>query len=127
MLLDRGHEVRILDALLPAVHRTRPPVDPRAELLVGDVRDPDAVDLALDGIEAVSHQAAMGGLGVDLDDLPAYAGHNDLGTAVLLARAARARIGRLVLASSMVVYGEGAYACAEHGSVAPGPRRVEDL
>src|SRR4051794_41946595 len=123
MLLDRGHELRILDALLPAVHRTRPPVDPRAELLVADVRDPDAVERALDGVDAISHQAAMVGLGVDLDDLPAYAGHNDLGTAVLLSRAARAGVGRVVLASSMVVYGEGAYTCDEHGSVKPGPRR----
>src|SRR3954454_4489919 len=102
MLLDRGHEVRILDALLPAVHRTRPPVDRRADLLVGDVRGAEDVDRALDGIDAISHQASMVGLGVDLDDLPAYAGHNDLGTAVLLARAARAGIGRVVLASSMV-------------------------
>ncbi len=127
VLLDRGHEVRILDALLPEVHRTKPSTDPRAELMLGDVRDARAVDRALDGIDAISHQAAMVGLGVDLDDLPDYAGHNDLGTAVLLARAARAGVARMVLASSMVVYGEGAYTCAEHGPVAPGPRRVEDL
>ena len=101
LLLDRGHEVRILDALLPAVHDARPAVDPRAELVVGDVRDAEAVDAALDGIEAVSHQAAMVGLGVDLDDLPAYAGHNDLGTAVLLSRIARAGLGSVVLASSI--------------------------
>jgi dTDP-L-rhamnose 4-epimerase len=69
----------------------------------------------------------MVGLGVDLDDLPAYAGSNDLGTAVLLAEVARAGIGRLVLASSMVVYGEGRYSCSVHGEVAPGPRREEEL
>jgi dTDP-L-rhamnose 4-epimerase len=126
-LLDRGHEVRILDALLPTVHRTRPLVDPRAELLVGDVRDAGTVDDALAGVDAVSHQAAMVGLGVDLDDLPDYIGHNDLGTAVLLSRLARTSVRHLVLASSMVVYGEGAYTCSEHGEVAPGPRRPEDL
>jgi dTDP-L-rhamnose 4-epimerase len=85
------------------------------------------VAAALSGVDAVCHQAAMVGLGVDLDDLPAYAGANDLGTAVLLAEAARAGVRHLVLASSMVVYGEGRYRCAEHGDVAPGPRRPSDL
>jgi dTDP-L-rhamnose 4-epimerase len=69
----------------------------------------------------------MVGLGVDLDDLPGYVGCNDLATAVLLAGMARAGVHRLVLASSMVVYGEGAYACAEHGPVRPGPRVMADL
>jgi dTDP-L-rhamnose 4-epimerase len=70
----------------------------------------------------------MVGLGVDLGDLPAYVGHNDLATAELLrALAARGFAGRLVLASSMVVYGEGRYACAEHGIVVPAPRRPADL
>jgi dTDP-L-rhamnose 4-epimerase len=68
----------------------------------------------------------MVGLGVDLDDLPDYVSHNVLGTAVLL-KAAADSVGRIVLASSMVVYGEGAYACAEHGEVRPGPRGAEDL
>jgi dTDP-L-rhamnose 4-epimerase len=131
-LLAQGHDVRILDALLPSVHAVTPDLvkeqlDERVELRVADVRDVDAVDDALAGVDAVSHQAAKVGLGVDLDDLPDYAGSNDLGTAVLLARMARADVGRLVLASSMVVYGEGAYRCSEHGPVAPGPRRPEDL
>jgi dTDP-L-rhamnose 4-epimerase len=69
----------------------------------------------------------MVGLGVDLDDLPEYVGCNDLGTAVLLAAMARAGVHRLVLASSMVVYGEGAYACPAHGPVRPAPRAVADL
>ncbi|MFD0327750.1 NAD-dependent epimerase/dehydratase family protein [Streptacidiphilus monticola] len=73
----------------------------------------------LAGVDAVVHQAAMVGLGVDLDDLPAYAAHNDLGTAVLLAAMARAGVRDLVLAGSMVVYGEGGYRCAAHGPVAP--------
>jgi len=126
-LLDRGHDVRVLDALLPAVHTGGWPtsLDPRAERHHADVRElPDG---ALDGVDAVCHQAAMVGLGVDLQDLPAYVGHNDLGTAVLLAAMDRAGVARLVLASSMVVYGEGRYLCAEHGVVRPGPRTPQDL
>ena len=128
-LLAAGHTVRILDALLPAVHPDgRPDKLPEgAEFLHGDVRDPDTVERALRGITAVSHQAAMVGLGTDLNDAPQYVGCNDLGTAVLLAAMARARVHRLVLAGSMVVYGEGRYRCAQHGLVAPGPRRTADL
>ena len=69
----------------------------------------------------------MVGMGLDLSDLPEYAGCNDLGTAVLLAQMARARIGLLVLASSMVVYGEGAYDCPVHGPVRPESREPSDL
>jgi dTDP-L-rhamnose 4-epimerase len=69
----------------------------------------------------------MVGMGVDLGDLPEYVGCNDLGTAVLLAEMAAARVRRLVLASSMVVYGEGAYRCRAHGAVRPGPRDPADL
>ncbi len=126
-LLDAGHEVRVLDALLPEVHRDGWPatVDTRAERWHADVRA--LPEEALDGIDAVCHQAAMVGLGVDLSDLPSYVGHNDLGTAVLLAALDRAGIGRLVLASSMVVYGEGRYLCAGHGVVRPAPRAREAL
>jgi dTDP-L-rhamnose 4-epimerase len=128
LLLDAGHEVRVLDALLPAAWGTSAPViDGRAEFVPGDVRDGTAVGGALDGVDAVCHQAAMVGLGLDLDDLPEYAGHNDLGTAVLLAEMARAGIGRLVLASSMVVYGEGRWTCSADGEVRPSPRAVADL
>ena len=96
------------------------------DLVVGDVRDPAAVDEALAGVDAVCHQAAMVGLGVDLSDLPMYSDVNVTGTAVLLEAMGRHGIGRLVFASSMVVYGEGAYDCASHGRVrpsAPGPGR----
>jgi dTDP-L-rhamnose 4-epimerase len=106
-LLAAGHGVRVLDALLPAVHAAPPELPAGVELVTADVRDAGAVAAALSGVDAVCHQAAMVGLGVDLDDLPAYAGANDLGTAVLLAEAARTGIRHLVLASSMVVYGEG--------------------
>ncbi|GLW11637.1 NAD-dependent dehydratase [Microtetraspora sp. NBRC 13810] len=92
-----------------------------------DVRDAAVLDRALPGAEAVVHQAAKVGLGVDVADLPDYTSVNAYGTAVLLAAMARHGIGRLVLASSMVVYGEGAYDCAGHGRVRPGPRAVADL
>src|SRR6202012_6102598 len=126
-----GHEVRVLDALLPCVNPGgRPPVsgDTGFEFVHGDVRDAQAVDKALRGVGAVCHLAAMVGLGIDFDDAPLYAGCNDLGTAVLLAAMARMGADRLVLASSMVVYGEGAYSCAEHGlAETPPPRRGADL
>ncbi|MEX1659417.1 NAD-dependent epimerase/dehydratase family protein [Streptomyces pseudovenezuelae] len=92
-----------------------------------DVRDPDAVRRALSGVDAVCHQAAMVGLGVDFADAPRYVSHNDTGTAVLLAAMAELGVRRLVLAGSMVVYGEGRYACPRHGTVRPGPRAVADL
>ncbi len=125
--LDAGHSVVVLDALLPSVHAGGWPahLDPRAERLHQDVRT--MTDDVLDGIDAVCHQAAKVGLGVDLDDLPEYVSHNELGTAVLLAAMARRGVQRLVLASSMVVYGEGGYRCAEHGAVRPGPRSTQDL
>jgi dTDP-L-rhamnose 4-epimerase len=129
LLLAHGHHVRAVDALLPAAHRTRPDyLDPAAEWIEGDLRNPAVADGVSAGVAHVCHQAAMVGLGVDLEDLPAYVGHNDLATAELLrALAARGFDGRLVLASSMVVYGEGRYACAEHGAVAPGGRVATDL
>lgn len=128
-LVARGHEVVVFDALLASAH-SGPPPEPRAQerLVVGDVRDADAVAGALHGVDAVCHQAAMVGLGKDFADAPEYVSCNDLGTAVLLAAMARAGVRDLVLAGSMVVYGEGRYACAaRHGVVRPGPRAVADL
>jgi dTDP-L-rhamnose 4-epimerase len=121
-----GHDVRGLDSLSPAVHNGRPD-HVVADLVTGDVRDPATVDAALAGVDAVCHQAAMVGLGVDLSDLPVYADVNVTGTAVLLAAMGRHGIPRLVFASSMVVYGEGAYDCATHGRVRPAPRDPGDL
>jgi dTDP-L-rhamnose 4-epimerase len=126
MVRDAGHEVRGLDSLTPAVHNGRPS-HVTCDLIEGDVRDPAAVDEALTGVDAVCHQAAMVGLGVDLSDLPMYSDVNVTGTAVLLEAMGRHGIGRLVFASSMVVYGEGAYDCAGHGRVRPLPRDPGDL
>jgi dTDP-L-rhamnose 4-epimerase len=118
-LAARGHTVRVLDRVAPA--------DPDVPHLVGDVQDPAAVARALTGVDVVCHHAATVGMGLDLSDLPRYAATNDLGTAVLLAGLHRAGVGALVLASSMVVYGEGAYRCPEHGPVAAAARRESDL
>jgi dTDP-L-rhamnose 4-epimerase len=121
---ERGHEVVALDAYLPQAHGDDVVTDDHVVRL--DLRA-DRLDDVLAGVDVVSHQAAMVGNGVDAQDLPGYAGHNDLGTAELLAAMARARVADLVLASSMVVYGDGRYDCPEHGDVPPAPRREDDL
>nr|WP_294694545.1 NAD-dependent epimerase/dehydratase family protein [uncultured Friedmanniella sp.] len=92
-----------------------------------DVTDRGRVSTALQGCTGLIHLAAKVGLGVDLDDLDDYVRHNDLGTAVVLRAAAAAGIRRVVYAYSMVVYGEGAYACAEHGPTHPPPRQSAEL
>ncbi|MFB0630662.1 NAD-dependent epimerase/dehydratase family protein [Streptomyces sp. AB3(2024)] len=125
-LRRHGHDPVVLDSLLPAAHSDPPPL-PDSGFLRGDVRDAEAVRAALSGVDAVCHQAAMVGLGTGFADAPAYVSANDLGTAVLLAETARAGVRGLVLAGSMVVYGEGRYACPRHGAVRPGPRRAADL
>jgi len=125
-LAAEGHEPVVLDALIPQAHGGEKPPWVR-EFLHADVRDADALRQALRGIDAVCHQAAMVGHGVDASDAPAYAAHNDLGTAVLLAAMYEAGVDRLVLAGSMVVYGEGRYTCGEHGVVGPGPRAPDDI
>ncbi|MCS0605396.1 NAD-dependent epimerase/dehydratase family protein [Streptomyces sp. LP11] len=111
-LRERGHEPLVFDVR----------ADPGA-----DVRDPTAVAGALAGVDAVCHQAAMVGLGDGVADAAEYVARNDLGTAVLVAAMARAGVRRLVLAGSMVVYGEGRYTCPRHGVVRPGPRTPADL
>jgi len=123
-LTARGDEVVRVDLMLPDAHGA---ADTPAGTHRLDVRDaPSWADL-LRGVEAVCHQAALVGLGVRVADLPSYASHNDLGTAALLAAMHEAGASRLVLASSMVVYGEGRYACPDHGIQEPGARFAEDL
>ena len=82
----------------------------------------------LEGVEAVTLQASKVGLEQSFADAPDYVSHNDAGTAALLAALCDSGFhGRLVLASSMVVYGEGSYECPRHGFLSPPPRRPEDL
>ena len=127
-LLARDHDVRVLDSLRADVHHgERPSLPAGVEFVEADVRDADRVGAALAGVDVVCHLAAKVGLGADVSDLPDYAGSNDYGTAVLLAEMARAGVGRMTLASSMVAYGEGRGLCPDHGAVVPGPRRETDL
>ncbi|SNY46933.1 NAD-dependent epimerase/dehydratase family protein [Paractinoplanes atraurantiacus] len=126
-LTAADYDVSILDSLHPAAHNGRPDLPEGVTLHHADLRDRAAVTEALAGVDAVVHQAALVGLGAGPGDLPEYVGCNDLGTAVLLAAMSEAGIGRLVLAGSMVVYGEGAYRCDQHGPVRPAPRAAADL
>jgi dTDP-L-rhamnose 4-epimerase len=111
-LLGAGRRVRVLDQLVGQVHDGdgRPPyLDPEAELVVGDVRDRSLVQRALDGIDAVVHLAARVGVGQSMYEIADYASVNTTGTAVLLQELLERPVERLVVASSMSVYGEGAY------------------
>jgi dTDP-L-rhamnose 4-epimerase len=127
-LLARGNDVSVIDSCRPDVHAGRE-FSPLAdiEIVQADVRDADALDKSLRGVDAVVHLAAKVGLGVDVQDLPDYASSNDAGTAELLASMARAKVMRLTLASSMVVYGEGLGRCLVHGAVVPAPRNEAAL
>ena len=128
-LLDSGASVVVLDSLDPSAHGGAPDyLDPRADLRLVALSDEDAVAEAVADVNAVCHQAARVGLGVDLDDITHYVHDNDSGTAALLRALWRRRFtGRLVVASSMVVYGEGRYRCSSHGLVRPEPRPVAAL
>ena len=120
-LVAGGAQVRVVD-------RRPGDVNPAAELIPADLTEPGVAAAAVAGVDAVCHQAAKVGLGVDFGDVDGYVVDNDLGTARLLeALWRRSFAGRLVLASSMVVYGEGRYRCPEHGDVRPGARTEADL
>jgi dTDP-L-rhamnose 4-epimerase len=128
-LVVDGHDVVVVDSLAPHVHEVDPDYrNPGASYVDGDVRDPEVWLAALAGVDAVSHQAARVGLGVSPADVLGYVDDNDRGTAAgLWAMHEVGFAGRLVLASSMVIYGEGVYRCPEHGIVAPPPRPAERL
>jgi dTDP-L-rhamnose 4-epimerase len=124
-LMADGHDVIAIDAMLSAAHGDAS--TPPDGVLEVDVRDASGLASLLPGVDVVCHQAAVVGAGVDAADAPNYGSHNDFGTTVLLAEMYAAGCRRLVLASSMVVYGQGAYDCPEHGAVDPLPRTREDL
>ncbi|HYE64809.1 MAG TPA: NAD-dependent epimerase/dehydratase family protein [Pyrinomonadaceae bacterium] len=130
-LVRRGHRVRVLDLLVPQVHSDDRPrhLPPEAELIRGDVCDAELVRLALEDVDVVYHKAAEVGVGQSMYEIRRYVRANDLGTSVLLEELAqrRARIRKLVVASSMSIYGEGAYVCAGCGVVCPQLRPVAQL
>jgi dTDP-L-rhamnose 4-epimerase len=132
-LVAAGHRVRVLDSLEPQVHGAgakRPAYLSReAELRVGDVRDRSAVREALDGVEAVFHQAAAVGVGQSMYQIERYVSANAVGAAVLLEEILerRDRVRKVVVASSMSLYGEGAYRAPDGSVVSPPLRSEADL
>jgi dTDP-L-rhamnose 4-epimerase len=114
-LIDKGYQVRILDSLVEQVHGEKIPehLNKKAEFIKADVCDADAVKEALEGIDIVYHEAAEVGVGQSMYEIVRYVKANDLGTAVLLEEIIKrpAQFQKLVVASSMSIYGEGAYLC----------------
>jgi dTDP-L-rhamnose 4-epimerase len=128
-LVDAGADVVVLDSLSRSAHALEPAyLNQKADLRHVALSEIRAVRSAVDGVDAVCHQAARVGLGLDFDDVTRYVNDNDMGTATLLrALFHRGFTGRLVVASSMVVYGEGRYKCEIHGDVRPLARSVDAL
>jgi dTDP-L-rhamnose 4-epimerase len=132
-LLRHGYEVRALDALVPQVHGEgahRPDyLSADVELVVGDVRDPAAMRTALRGVDCVVHLAAAVGVGQSMYQVAEYTEVNNLGTAILMEALAARPVERLVVASSMSVYGEGLYTDASgvtHHTISRSPRHLAD-
>lgn len=128
-LVAEGIQVTVLDNLDPVAHNGPPDfLNPSAQYRWGDVRDADAWCDALVGVDAVCHQAGKVGLGVNFADAPEYVSHNDVGLVTgLRVLHDRQFTGSFVLASSMVVYGEGRYRCPVDGLVPAAPRTFERL
>ncbi|MGH2788275.1 MAG: NAD-dependent epimerase/dehydratase family protein [Actinomycetota bacterium] len=128
-LLTAGCDVTVVDLLHPWAHAAEPAyVPPSAHFERVDLRDEHALRSIVANADAVSHQASVVGIEQSFADACEYVAHNALGTASLLATLHHTGFGgRLVLGSSMVVYGEGAHLCGEHGPVRPGPRTPREL
>src|SRR5215216_4177445 len=130
-LISKGYNVRALDNLSEQVHgsNTKRPeyLHPDVELIVGDVRDREMVKKSLTGIDAVFHFAAMVGVGQSMYQLKNYTDVNNLGTAVLLEALIESPVEKLVVASSMSIYGEGLYKTATGKYVEECERKLEDL
>src|SRR6185312_4463019 len=130
-LLTHGYGVRALDNLVPQVHgaeRARPDyLSTDVELMVGDVRDPEAVFCALQGVDFVVHLASLVGVGQSMYQISEYTSVNNLGTATLLQALSKHPPERLVVASSMSIYGEGLYVDATGSPREPRERQVSQL
>jgi dTDP-L-rhamnose 4-epimerase len=127
-LLAEGHDVRLYDALVEQVHGADTPAAPDgAEVVVGDMRDADALRRALRGCDGVVHLAAEVGVGQSMYEIARYVGANDLGTAVLLEALIETPVERVVVASSMSVYGEGWYVTRDGRRLDTVRRRAADV
>lgn len=131
-LVASGARVRVLDNLDPLAHpsgRLPDHANPGAEVMIGDLRDGDAVARALDGVDRVFHLGGVVGNGESMVNVRNAVDVNCVGTATLMEAVIQRRdsIRRLVCASSMVVYGDGAYRCENHGAGAPPKRPAERL
>ena len=131
LLLDRGYDVRVFDKLVEQVHNGAGPryVPADAEFVRGDVCDRDALKSALKGVDSVMHLAAEVGVGQSMYEISRYVDANTGGTGVLLDILANTdhNVSKIVVASSMSIYGEGKYVCVEHGDVAPSLRSEAQL
>lgn len=138
-LVQQGHQVRVLDNLDPQVHgplreegKLPEYANPGAQYILGDVRDRNALEAALEGIEVVFHEAARVGVGQSMYEIEKYVDVNVRGTAILLDILAnnsriRSQVEKLIVASSMSIYGEGKYRCPQHGAVFPQLRPASQL
>lgn len=125
-LLEQGCRVRVLDSLIEQVHpdRARPAeLDGEVELQVGDIRDEDAVRQALRGVDQVVHLAAEVGVGQSMYAVDRYTSVNELGTAVLFQQLIDQPVERVVVASSMSIYGEGLYRTVDGDIVSDAVRK----
>ncbi len=126
-LLAAGHKVRVLDDLTPQVHPQGPPdyLSPQVELIVGDVRDPNRLREVLEGVDVIFHFAATVGVGQSMYEISRYMSVNTQGTAELLQAMLDTKMTpqKLVVASSMSIYGEGQYGCSQCGKTASPPVR----
>ncbi|HVW85774.1 MAG TPA: SDR family NAD(P)-dependent oxidoreductase, partial [Bryobacteraceae bacterium] len=130
-LIEKGYKVRVLDNLAPQVHgpdRKRPAyLDRDVELIAGDVRDAAMVRRALKGVNAVYHFVANVGVGQSMYEIADYTSVNNLGTAVLLEALIEKPVERLIVASSMSIYGEGLYKAADGAITQPADRTLDQL
>jgi dTDP-L-rhamnose 4-epimerase len=131
-LLRAGHSVRILDELTPQVHRSGRPdyLSTDVELIVGDVRDPNRLKEVIAGVDVIFHFAAAVGVGQSMYEISRYMSVNTQGTAELLQAIldTKANLEKIVVASSMSIYGEGRYVCSKCGRTAAPPiRSVQQL
>lgn len=129
-LLRTGYRVRVLDCLDPQVHPsgTRPGyLHPDVELIVGDIRDADAVRRSLANVDAVFNYAALVGVGQSMYQIARYTSVNNLGTATLLECLLEHPVRRYIVASSMSLYGEGRFVNRQGQDAAPAPRTREQL